>query len=247
MKVLITGGSSDISRAIIQRRIDLGNEVFFTSHSQEAIEETQAFFAGKAEGILFDLSEPTANAAAFKKLESCLDALVLCACSKQKAIKPFHDFSFPEFQVFTRMNLEGNAWLLHQLIPGMVKRKFGRLVFISSLSAAAGTSRYPAYCTAKAAIEGLFLNLAVDYAEYGVYSNIVRPGVIATSRNAKRWERTGYAEKIKTLIPACEIGTANQVASAVDLVLERDSYMNGAVIPVGGGLPLLRTAGLLTL
>lgn len=244
MKILVTGGGSEISRSMIERRLALGDEVVFTSSSQESLDETRAYFSGKAEGLLFDLENPEKSLQVLAAKTQDFQALVLCAFTKQKALKPFQDFTFEDFIKFTRTNIEGNAWLVHQLLPGMVERKFGRLVYISSLSAASGTSRYPAYCTAKAALEGLFLNLAVDYAEFGVFSNIIRPGVIATKRNEKLWKRTGYDEKIKAIIPTCTIGKPLHIAQALDLALESDSYLNGAILPVGGGLPSLRSAGL---
>lgn len=244
MKVLITGGGSEISRAMIERRLALGDEVVFTSSSQESLKDTLEYFSGKAKGLIFDLADPEASVATLAPHVAGLEALVLCAFTKQAALKPFQDFSFDEFKKFTRTNIEGCAWLLHQVLPGMIQRKFGRLVYISSLSAASGTSRYPAYCTAKAALEGLFLNLAVDAAEFGVFSNIIRPGVIATGRNEKLWKRTGYDKKIEEIIPARMIGKPIHIAQVLDLALERDSYLNGAILPVGGGLPSLRTAGL---
>lgn len=246
MKVLVTGGSSDISRAVIVRRLALGDEVVFTSSTPESLAETTAHFAGKAAGMLFRLADPEASESEFVRAASSgFDAVVFCAAEKQPSLKPFADFGFPAFRDYLRANVEGNAWLAHRVLPGMVERKFGRLVFISSLSAAIGTSRYPAYCTAKSAIEGLFLNLAVDYGEHGILSNVVRPGVIATKRNDKLWKRTGYDKRVQELIPVREIGKPDQVASVVDLALERDSYLNGAVIPVGGGMPSMRSAGLL--
>jgi 3-oxoacyl-[acyl-carrier protein] reductase len=245
MKVLVTGGSSEISRSIINRRIKLGDEVFFTATTEESLAETQTLFLGKAQGLVFDFAAPTRNEAVFTAA-SGFDAVVLSAFTKQRALKPFQDFTFEEFQIFLRNNIEGNAWLIHRLFPGMIERKFGRLVFISSLSAASGTSRYPAYCTAKAALEGLFLNLAVDGSEHGVFSNIIRPGLIATKRNEKLWKRTGYDEIMKEVIPSKTIGKPVHVAQAVDLALERDSYLTGAIIPVGGGLPFVRTSALLS-
>ncbi len=246
MKVLVTGGSSEISKAIIQSRIDRGDEVFFTSSNEESFEETTDFFSKKATGILFDLADPSASLPNLKKHFVNLDGIILSAFTKQRSLKPFQDFVFEDFQKFVRLNVEGNAWLIHQFLPGMIERKFGRLVLVSSLSAASGTSRYPAYCTAKAALEGLFLNLAVDGGEFGVFANIVRPGVIATKRNEKLWKRTGYDEKIKEIVPARMIGKPEHIAKAVDLALERDSYLNGAILPVGGGLPSIRSAGLLS-
>lgn len=246
MRLLITGGSSEISKAIIARRIDAGDSVAFTASNPESLAETERHFGGRAKGFVFRLADPDAAEEALRLAAGPgFDAAVFCAAEKQPALKPFADFAFPVFRDYLRANIEGNAWLAHRLLPGMAERRFGRLVFISSVSAAIGSSRYPAYCTAKAAIEGLFLNLAVDYGEFNVHSNVIRPGVIATTRNEKLWKRTGYDRVIRELIPTREIGKPAHVAQAVDLALEAESYLNGAVIPVAGGLPSMRSAGLL--
>jgi 3-oxoacyl-[acyl-carrier protein] reductase len=127
----------------------------------------------------------------------------------------------------------------------MVERKFGRVVFVSSLSVAQGTSRFPYYCAAKSALEGLFINLGVDYGEHNVFFNIVRPGIIATERTKRFWKRSHYLKTLEKVIPVMKLGQAPQVAEALDPLLSPTGYMNGSTITVSGGLPMLRSAGLL--
>jgi 3-oxoacyl-[acyl-carrier protein] reductase len=251
MRVLVTGGSSEISKAIVARRLEKGDEVLITASSEKSLESTLAHYADSShgysvKGFVFDLADPESQAEAVDRAvgNKGLDAIVLSAFAKQPALKPFVDFKYEEYRDYLRANIEGNAWLVHRFLPGMIERGFGRLVFVSSVSAATGTSRYPAYCTAKSAVEGLFLNLAVDCGEHGVLANIVRPGVIATKRNEKLWRRTGYDKRIAEIVPAGAIGKPEHVAQVVDLALERDSYVNGAILPVSGGLPLLRSGAL---
>ena len=62
----------------------------------------------------------------------------------------------------------GNVWLLRRVLPSMVEARWGRIVFISSVSTVNGTGRYGAYVLCKSALEGLVRNLAVDYGEFNV-------------------------------------------------------------------------------
>jgi len=99
------------------------------------------------------------------------DALILNAASRTVKLRKFDEWNEEDGAKYLRSDIDGNLWMLRQVLPGMRKRKFGRMVFISSLSAAQGTSRFPYYCLAKSAIEGLFLNLAVDYGEDNIFCN----------------------------------------------------------------------------
>lgn len=244
MKLLITGGSSEIAMALAQRRRQAGDHVTITASSANSLEETLADYKKadiKVKGTVFNLADPSASAEDF----SGFDSVVLNAATRTIKLRKFTDWDEKAGAEYLRTNIDGNLWLLQRAIPGMVKRKFGRVVFVSSLSALQGTSRFAFYCAAKAALEGLILNLAVDYGEDNVYFNIVRPGVIATERTKRFWKRSHYLEKVQEIIPSKALGAPSQVAEAFDPLLSKTSYMNGTSITVSGGLPLMRSAGVL--
>lgn len=244
MKLLITGGSSDIAKAIIRRRHAQGDEIILTCSAAASLEKTLAALESegiRASGFVFDLSNPgAASEAKERALAGGIDAVVLNACSRLERRRPFHQIGERESREFIDENIHGNLWLLRRVLPAMVDARFGRLVFISSLSAAAGTSRYGIYCLAKSALEGLFLNLAVDYGRHGITANVIRPGVIKTERTRKFWEDEAYVEKASRAIPQAALGKPESVAEALDPLLSANSYMNGSVVHVTGGLPLLR-------
>jgi 3-oxoacyl-[acyl-carrier protein] reductase len=248
MKILITGGSSEIGQAIAKRRHGLGDEIYFTSSSEAHLDNSHKTFSQMgipAKGFLFDFNEPSAADPNLFKLP--IDALVLNAFGKNPKLTRFHELSAEVVRSYFDGNISGNAHLVWRFLPGMVERKFGRLVYVSSLSAMTGTSRYPVYCAAKAALEGLFLNLAVDYGEFNILSNIVRPGVIATERTKRLWSKTYYVDKITEVIPTKQVGTPDQVAEVVNPLLSPTSYMNGSTVTVSGGLPMVRSEGVLDL
>jgi 3-oxoacyl-[acyl-carrier protein] reductase len=198
-------------------------------------------------GLVYNFSNPEASKEALQSLlQIPLDGLVLNAFTRVSQLRKLHAISYPTLRSYLDDNLHGNIWLIHHLLPHLLANKFGRLILISSLSAITGTSRYGAYCTTKAALEGLFLNLAVDYSANNILSNIVRVGLIKTSRTEQFWKRSTYQEKMAQIIPQGMMGESTQVAEAMDPLLSQTSFMTGSVITVSGGLPLMRSEGLLS-
>jgi 3-oxoacyl-[acyl-carrier protein] reductase len=244
MRVLITGGRSDIAQSMTKMLNSQGHQVFVTASNAESASEVQEIYKKKATTLLFNLrnyAEP--NTEFSEELNKGFDILILNAATKVKKLKLFHHFTMDEINKNIQSNIQGNVWLIQQLLPSMIEKKFGRILFISSIAANTGTSRYGAYCLTKNALEGLMLNLAVDYAKHGIYSNILRPGVIKTERTKRFWSKESYIEKVTNFIPAKKLGEAHHIAKAAMPMIDEDSYLNGAVLNVGGGLPLIKSEG----
>ena len=244
MRILITGGSSEIGQAIAKRFARPGNEIFYTASSPKTLEVCEkAYTEAKipARGLVLRLdrtSEPSAEATAL--LEKGVDALILNAASAVRKLRPFHLTSARDLEDSIDQNVLGNARLIQAVLPGMVKRKFGRLVFISSVAVAMGAPRYGVYSLTKGALEALFLNLAVDYGPCDILSNVVRPGTIRTERTRRFWSKPGYVEKLSSIIPQGRMGLPAEVAEALDPLLSETSYINGSILHVSGGFPLVR-------
>ncbi|MGK5090112.1 SDR family oxidoreductase [Bdellovibrionota bacterium FG-2] len=247
MKILITGGSSDISLAFTKRRLKMGDQVILTSSTEKSLRETLERYQAQGlavTGLVFDLNNPKASHADFAELlKQGLDAVVLNAASRVVKLRRFHEISEANFDEYISENVFGNTWLIRQVLPSMMEKKWGRLVFVSSVACVTGMSKYGAYCLSKAALEALFLNLAVDYGEFGIFSNIVRPGIIKTARTRRFWKNEEYVTRASSIIPANMLGEPDQVAEAFDPLLSVTSYMNGSVVTVSGGLPLFRAHG----
>ncbi len=245
MRILITGGSSDIGQAIVTRRLQMGDQVVITTSSQESLEGTKSEFAAKGfhiDGFVFDLNNPSKSADDLQKiLDAGLDAVILNAATRQPKLRLFHEMKEEDFSSFFTANTLGQVWLLRAVLPKMLEQKSGRLILISSLVAQSGSSRYSAYAAAKGAMESLFLNLAVDYGSQGVLSSIIRPGIIATSRNRRYMKIAGYIEKLSSMIPQGKIGQPEQIAEALDPFLSANSYLNGSILEVSGGFPKFRS------
>jgi 3-oxoacyl-[acyl-carrier protein] reductase len=250
MNILITGGSSDIAQAIAKRRIEAGDKIIITCSSEESLQQTLEQYQQQkmsVKGFVYNFSEPQACEPDLEQLlQEPLDGLVLNAFTRVSQLRKLHAIPYKGIRTYIDNNLHGNIWLIHRLLPTMLAQKFGRLILISSLSSITGTSRYGAYCATKAALEGLFFNLAVDYSANNILSNIMRIGLIKTSRTEQFWKNPVYQEKMAQIIPQGTMGEPNQVAEAMDPLLSKTSFMTGSVVTVSGGLPLMRSEGLLS-
>lgn len=246
MKILITGGRSDIGFEIAKLYSQAGHECIVTSSTDDGIEDLKHRYEGLSNirFLTFSLLNPTDNEENIEnRIKNGVDALILNAATRISELKMFHEITPEEQKEEIGGNIQGNLWLLKKILPQMIKQNFGRLLLISSIAANVGTSRYGLYCLSKGALESLFLNLAVDYAKYNILSNILRPGIIKTERTKRFWSREGYERRLSRLIPQMTLGDPKQIAIATKVFLEIDSYTNGSVLNVGGGLPLTKTEG----
>ena len=135
------------------------------------------------------------------------------------------------------VNLKANFSLCKMVIKSMVKKRWGRIINISSAVAKMGNAGQTNYAASKAAIEGFTRSLALEVASRGITVNAVAPGFIKTEIL-----ETIDPEKLQAMvknIPAGRVGDAQDIASIVSfLASDESSYITGQVLHVNGGLTL---------
>lgn len=243
MKILITGGNSLIAQSIARDRVLRGDTVSMTASSEHSLEMLKTACSadkGRTSCFVFNLLDPLRYLTALDEHVAGIDALILNAATRTETLDYFHALPESEVGASIDANIKGNVFLLRRVLPVMLKRGFGRIIFISSVSAGMGTSYYGAYCLHKAAIEGLILNIAVDYAQHNILANIVRLGVFRTPRTESFRERGRYAKRAAALIPQGVIGEPDFLPEAIHPLLSQKQYINGSIITVSGGLPLVK-------
>ncbi|TNF05103.1 MAG: SDR family oxidoreductase [Deltaproteobacteria bacterium] len=246
MKYLITGSNSDISKALGHELLNLGHQVVFTCSTEASKNSAESYWSEKGqkvEFVVFNFTQPDKSEKEIQSLK--IDGIILNAWKKVDELKDFHEFNDQEIDSELMENVKGNVKLLQQVLPAMVDKQFGRILYISSVAATSGTSKYGLYCLGKSALEGLIKNLAVDYGKYNITANILRPGIIKTERTKRFWSREYYAKRMSKGIPSARLGEPSDIARASLPFLEENCYMNGAEVNVSGGLPLISTAGAL--
>jgi 3-oxoacyl-[acyl-carrier protein] reductase len=247
MRILITGGNSWIALALAADRIARGDEVSLTASSEASLDALLAACRDRgltASCFIFDLGRPDRRSAELDEHLAGIGGLVLNAATPVSRRDLFHKVPQSEVDASIDADIRGNLFVLRKALPIMLERRFGRIVFVSSVSVVMGTSRYGAYCLTKSALEGLMLNLAVDYGDRNVLSNTVRLGMFRTRRTGEYWSREKYTARAASLIPQGTLGDPGALPEAIHPLLSPTQYMNGCVVTVSGGLPLMKASSL---
>ncbi len=233
---LIIGASRGIGKAIAKRLASDGFDIVATcSRDVAALDslkvETEAL--GRSfHGMAFDISDRSAAAAALTGFfgESAPDVIVYNAGIARDNLFVF--MSEQEWDSVIHTNLDGFYNTVQPLLMGMMAKKNGRIVVISSASGQVGQGGQVNYSASKAALIGAVKALAREVGRKKILVNAVAPGFIETDMTADL-----PSDKILPMIPLNCAGTADDVAGAVSFLCGPDSrYIHGQVIAVNGGL-----------
>jgi 3-oxoacyl-[acyl-carrier protein] reductase len=234
---LVTGASRGIGHAIALSLAHAGYTVIAAARSMEgsdALESLRA--AGAVSAINLDLASAESIKDALGravKQHGRIDVLVNNAGVTRDGLavrmKP------ADWDAVLRTNLDGSFLCIQQVLSGMMRNRWGRIVNITSVVGQAGSPGQANYAASKAGLIGLTKSLAQEVASRNITVNAVAPGYIATDMTKDLPEELKQA--IMAKIPLARMGTSEDVAAAVKfLVSEEASYITGQVIAVNGGM-----------
>lgn len=232
---LITGGSRGIGAETVRAFHVAGYRVAFFYHRHEA----EALALSRETGALAfpcDVEDSrrveSACREAMRQL-SRIDALVAAAGIAQQ--KLFTDITDEDWARMLGVNLSGAFYVARAVLPGMISRKSGQIVFVSSMWGQVGGSLETHYSAAKAGVIGMARALAKEVAPSGVRVNCVAPGVIHTDMVAELGD--GALKALAEETPMGRLGTAGEVAKCILWLCGEDSsFFTGQVLSPNGGL-----------
>jgi 3-oxoacyl-[acyl-carrier protein] reductase len=236
---LVTGASQGIGEAIAQRLAEQGARVVLAARSEDKLKELAARIdagGGGARPLVLDVSRPETFAERLKQLPEDFAAVdVLVNNAGITADNLLARMSLEDWERVLRTNLTGAYALTRELLRGMMKRRWGRIINVSSVVGLMGNAGQANYAAAKAGLIGLTKSLARELGSRNITVNAVAPGYVETAMTADL--PAASREELAGAIALKRLGTVDDVAWAVlYLASEEAGYVTGHVLNVSGGL-----------
>ncbi len=226
--VLVTGGSRGIGRAITERFVAAGHKVAATYRSGAV--------PSGALGVRCELTDPAQVEQAFTTVEAELGPVeVLVANAGITRDTLLLRMSEQDFTDVVDTNLTASFRLAKRASRSMMRARFGRMVFISSVVGQIGSAGQVNYAASKAGLVGVARSITRELGSRGITANVVAPGFITTDMTAALSPE--QVAEYQARIPAARLGAVEEVAAVVEFLAgDAAGYVSGAVVPVDGGL-----------
>jgi 3-oxoacyl-[acyl-carrier protein] reductase len=237
---LVTGGSRGIGRACAEALAAAGATVIVNYvRGEQAAREVAAAIAakgGKAEVMGFDVSDSKAVSTAVDQIiqrHGKVDVLIANAGIVIDAL--LLRLRDEDFEKLWATNVRGPVACARAVSKSMMRGRWGRMVFVSSVVGEMGNAGQTAYSATKAALIGAARSIAREFASRNITANVVAPGYIETDMSAVLEEEQKQA--MLQAVPIARPGTGAEVAAAcVYLASEEAGYVTGQVLRVNGGM-----------
>jgi len=226
--VLVTGGNRGIGLAIARSFAEQGDAVAVTHRGSGAPEGVF--------GVQCDVTDSAAVDRAFTDIEEHqgpVEILVSNAgITRDGLLMRMKDDDFTDV---IDANLTAAFRVAKRATPKMVRARWGRMIFISSVVGQLGTAGQTNYAASKAGLVGLARSIARELGSRNITANVVAPGFITTDMTAELPEKR--QQEILAAVPAGRYGSTDEIAAAVRFLAgDTAGYITGAIVPVDGGL-----------
>jgi NAD(P)-dependent dehydrogenase (short-subunit alcohol dehydrogenase family) len=240
---IVTGSSRGIGRAIAERFAEHGANVVISSRKADACAVT-ADAINRVRGR--DAAIPiAANISSKESLRHLVDEterrfgqidVVVCNAASNPYFGAMAGISDDQFRKILDNNVVANHWLSQMAAPGMIARKGGSIIIVSSIGGLKGSPMLGAYNISKAADFQLARNLAVEWGPHNVRVNCIAPGLVRTDFARALWENPETLRAVTATTPLRRIGEPDEIAgAAVYLASAAGSFITGQTIVVDGG------------
>ena len=219
-RALVTGSEGGIGRALVARLREDGFEVTGVDRQAGA-------------DIVLDLVSDSLPAEVFGEVDICVSNAGIV-----DILSPAHRMSREKWDRDLAANLTASFRVIQACLPGMLKRRYGRIVAMSSLAAAAGAPGQVAYSASKAGLIGMTRTIAVECAPRGVTANAVLPGLIETETVLGMPDEV-LARLRERFLPMGRMGSPQELAALVAYVCSPEAgFLTGQAIVFDGGSSL---------
>jgi len=243
----VTGGGGGIGGAACRRFAREGAAVAVLDLNAEAaggVAEAIRADGGRAEAIRCDITDRASVDAAIARTQSVFGPIdVLVNNAGWDVFKPFTKTELAHWERLIAINLVGALHMHHAVLPGMVERKYGRIVNIASDAARVGSSGEAVYAACKGGLVSFSKTIAREHARHGITVNVVCPGPTDTALLDDYKIGAGNPEKLleafTRAIPLGRIGQPDDLPGAIAFFASDDAaFITGQVLSVSGGLTM---------
>jgi 3-oxoacyl-[acyl-carrier protein] reductase len=236
---LVTGASGGIGGAIATALHGQGATVALSGTRREVLDQFAANLGERAHVLACDLADKDAVEALIPQAETAmgrLDILVANAgITRDNLLVQLSDEAWSEVLA---INLTATFRLVRAAVKGMMRRRTGRIIAITSVVGVTGNAGQSNYTAAKAGIIGLIKSTAQEYARRGITANCIAPGFIASAMTDKLNDK--QREAILARVPAARLGQgADVAAAAVYLASDEAAYVTGQTLHGNGGMAMI--------
>jgi len=241
---VITGASRGIGYSIAEQMAAVGARVVISSRNQGACDSAAQAIRDQG-GEALSLAAKISDHAQLQNLVDTTVAnwgkvdILVCNAAVNPYLGPMSGLTDEVFDRMMRSNVLSNLWLSGMVLPGMVERRDGTIIFISSIIGMKGTLTLGAYGISKAADMALARNLASENGKHNVRVNTIAPGLVKTDFARALWENPEALHKREAAIPLGRLAKPEEIAGiAVFLAAPAGAYLTGQTIVADGGFML---------
>jgi len=236
---LVTGASGAIGGAVVRALHGQGATIALSGTRREILDQLAADLKERVHVVPCDLADRDAVERLVPRCEELmgqLDIMVANAgITKDNLLVQLRD---EDWDHVIAVNLTATFRLTRAAVRGMMRRRFGRIIGVSSVVGVTGNAGQSNYTASKAGLVGMIKSVAAEYARRSVTANAIAPGLIATAMTDKL--NPNQRETILARVPAARLGTAADVAAAaVYLASDEAGYVTGQTIHVNGGMAMI--------
>jgi gluconate 5-dehydrogenase len=237
---LVTGAARGIGWKIAQSVASAGAHVVVNDLDEGAVSARAAelreagFSASHAAFDVTDEEAVNAGVAGIVAARGAVDILVNNAGIQRR--KMFHEFSYAEWRAVIDTHLNGSFLVTRALVPGMIERKFGRIIMLGSIAVQQPKQALSAYAAAKGGLTSLVRALAVELGQHGITANALAPGFIATEFTRALQDDETFTRNMLARVPSGRWGEPGDLAPAIIyLASPAGAFVNGSILTVDGG------------
>jgi 3-oxoacyl-[acyl-carrier protein] reductase len=235
---LVTGASGGIGGAIARALHAQGAKVAVSGTRRDVLDAIATELGG-APVLPCDLADKEAVEALVPEAEKALGQIdILVANAGITRDNLFVQMKDEDWEQVLNVNLTSTFRLARAAVKGMMRRRFGRVIGITSVVGVTGNPGQANYTATKAGLIGMFKSIGKEYAKRGVTANCVAPGFITTPMTDKLNDK--QREAILAMVPAGRLGSGADVAAAVVyLASDEAAYVTGQTLHVNGGMAMI--------